>query len=57
MMIKKFRYEFEYEDGQFICPLLGVYDDEDDNCWHTIKSCNGDLMDKPANCPLVEVKE
>jgi hypothetical protein len=53
----KFRFEFDYEDDSFICPLLVSFEDEDNYCWENDKECTGYIHKRPDFCPLVEVKD
>jgi hypothetical protein len=53
-MIKKFRYEFKYDDDNDERCILR---DQFNYCFDKKMKCKGKLEDRPGWCPLVEIKD
>ena len=56
-MIKKFRYEFEYNDDNSDRCILRHIEGDVGYCYHTGMKCKGKFEDRPEGCPLVEAKD
>jgi hypothetical protein len=56
-MIKRFRYEFEYNDDNDDRCILRQIESDVGYCYHLGIKCKGKFEDRPTWCPLVEVKE
>jgi hypothetical protein len=56
-MIKKFKFEFEYNDDNDDRCILRAKTSYDGYCIDKLKICKGKLEDRPEWCPLVEIKD